>query len=476
MASPSIPLGHRPFVLERVDHAEFLRRAGRMMATPADPEAFKPATGTSSAPVAVPAVGDVITVDGRRCFPSDAPTPEIVVASPADAAESMTDAEMGGVSMEESPLPTLLPSGVVVTSDPTSHTLVTNDYSYFTSCGVSNATVVTALCASVRDTDGDLWSVNAYNVVAQIGAGSCGAVYLVELVGSGGVDFSLGHEFALKVVPRNIRGDDRAMANEAAMMMMLNGHPHIVTLYEVIDDPEKDSLLLVMEYLSGGAIATIDAESGKCSTTLDATEMAVFVTQQASALTYVHSTGLVHGDYKVENVLFTGARGAKLQTKLADFGVAVLKKVAGAPAVAGRSRRCASQPVLGTPYIRSPEAFAGGYPTPSDDAWAFGVVLHTLVTGRIPFAGGTLAGMAAAVAAGLPTAPAVEDPPLAHDWWPCISRLLHPTSPDARVAELDRLSAAIPMPSLSFSTSAMFSHRISHRCGAVTFGGLATAP
>ena len=231
------------------------------------------------------------------------------------------------------------------------------------------------------------------------------------------------------------------------MMRMVNGHPHIVTLYEVIDDPSKDTLFLVMDFVGGGAIATVDAETGKSSTTLDAAEMAAFTTQQASALTYVHSKGMVHGDYKVENVLFTGARGAGLQTKLADFGVSVLQEEAAAAQARAASHRASpvrARALVGTPYTRSPEAFAGESATAGDDAWAFGVVLHTLVTGRIPFAAGTLGGMAAAVAAGLPESPVATDPPLAREWWPCISRLLHPTSPDARVDELNRLAWAEP--------------------------------
>jgi len=320
-------------------------------------------------------------------------------------------------------------------------------------------TVMTPFCQSVRDTCGDLWSLNQYSVVAPLGQGSCGTVYLVEVAeGAAGM---AGREFAMKAIPRGTvftATNHDGVCHEVSMMQLISGHPHIVTLHEVIDDPDQDMLFLVMDYVPGGAIATVDAETGKSSTTLDAKELAAFVTQQASALTYVHSKGMVHGDYKTENVLFTGARGAGLQTKLADFGVSVLQEEAAAAQARAASHRASpvrARALVGTPYTRSPEAFAGESATAGDDAWAFGVVLHTLVTGRIPFAADSLVGLMAAVAAGLPEAPAATDPPLAREWWGVISRLLCPTSPAVRLAELRRLAPSVsrcPNPSPSEPT------------------------
>ena len=401
-----------PFVLERVSRESFLRRVRLMQTTPVDPACFQPATSPVSG------------------FFTNHTSPAFGSAS----------AETPGSA--QSKRKHLLPPGVV----PLCEFVDFEQEPKFHHRGHSFHTAsVTGLCETVHDDGGDLWSVNTYNIIAPLGQGSCGTVHLVELVGSAGIDFSIGHEFGLKAIPRDAKGQERAIANEAAMMMLLNGHPHIVTLYEVIDDPEEDTLFLVMDYVEGGAIATVDAETGKSSTTLDATEMAAFVTQQASALTYVHAKGMVHGDYKAENVLFTGARGAGLQTKLADFGVSVLQEEAAAAkralSIASPRRR---KSVVGTPYTRSPEAFAGESATAGDDAWAFGVVLHTLVTGRIPFAADNLAGMAAAVGAGLPGAPAATDPPLSHVWWGVLSRLLCPTSPAVRLAELHRISLPLP--------------------------------
>ena len=304
----------------------------------------------------------------------------------------------------------------------------------------------TPSCQLEVDERGDVWSLNQYNVVATLGQGSSGTVYLVEGTACGISDDSAS-EYVLKAIPRSkvlTAPDCAGVANEVAMMQLISGHRHIVTLHEVIDDPDQDMLFLVMDYVPGGAIATVDAGTGKSSTTLDATELRAFVTQQAEALTYVHSKGMVHGDYKVENVLFTGARGAGLQTKLADFGVAVLQSDAAA---SNRSFTASltrspvrARAFVGTPYTRAPELFEDGSASPAADAWAFGVVLHTLVTGRIPFAANTLAGLSAAVAAGLPETPAATDPPLAREWWGALSRLLCPTSPEVRVAELMELA------------------------------------
>ena len=330
--------------------------------------------------------------------------------------------------------------------------------------GASVSTTMTSFCRSVRDSCGELWSLNQYEVIAPLGQGSCGSVFLVELTSHGDGD-EQRKEFAMKSIPRPHHSPARMLVrleNEVTMMQRVNGHPHIVTLHEVIDDLDHDSLFLVMDFMEGGAIAKVDADTGACTPTLDSEEMKLFAAQQASALTFLHTMGMAHGDYKVENVLFTGARGAGLQTKLADFGVAVLQtEAAASPPPSPVHRR-----TLGTPYIRSPEAFAGAAATAGDDAWAFGVVLHALVTGRIPFAADTLLTLAAAVRVGLPNTPDAKASPLALEWWGPISRLLSP-APNVRLTELRRLAAPAPLTPLDPSPPT--SPGISRRRGMVHF-------
>ena len=353
-----------------------------------------------------------------------------------------------------------------------------------------------------RDTDGDVWSVNQYNVIATLGTGASGVVYLVESepdsvsawTSIGGtraaapaaaawsgvvapsfvspftsspllplldaLDRTVAFEdgsptcdsaaapplasttdrmFAVKAMPRSkimpagASSTTDAMATEVAMMKRLE-HPHVVRLHEVIDDPDQDTLFLVMDYVEGGAIAAVDAETGTICGRLSDQEIELFVTQQLQALRHVHDRGVVHGDYKLENVLFTGPRGAALHTKLGDFGIATLQQDAEAcsasfvDAVSTRTKRVA----VGTPYARAPELFERWAPSQAADVWALGVALYTLAFGRVPFHAPSLRLLAQAVTRNAVAPPADARPEAVARWWPVVARLLD-RDPAARV-------------------------------------------
>ena len=96
------------------------------------------------------------------------------------------------------------------------------------------------------------------------------------------------------------------------------------------------------------------------------------VARLADALAALHEKGCLHGDVKPSNIGFT-AEGAP---KLLDFGLA--HAVDDAALVGGT-----------LPYL-SPEVLTGRPAEAADDVWSLCVVLYEMVTGRQPFAGGTL--------------------------------------------------------------------------------------
>jgi serine/threonine protein kinase len=86
----------------------------------------------------------------------------------------------------------------------------------------------------------------------------------------------------------------------------------------------------------------------------------------------VHAAGLVHGDVKPANVVFS----ADGTPKLTDFGLAAPAGLAGDPA--------------GTPEYMAPERSRGLPVGPAADVWSLGVVLYECLTGVSPFRGGSL--------------------------------------------------------------------------------------
>ena len=126
----------------------------------------------------------------------------------------------------------------------------------------------------------------------------------------------------------------------------------------------------------------------------------------ADALVVAHGQGIVHRDLKPANVMVTSTG-----VKLLDFGLAQLRKPDGAIAPA---RRCPASAALtsagmvfGTLPYMSPEQLRGERVDTRTDVFAFGALLHEMLTGRRPFHADSEAGLIAAILEH--EAPAVSD-------------------------------------------------------------------
>src|SRR5688500_1771117 len=123
-------------------------------------------------------------------------------------------------------------------------------------------------------------------------------------------------------------------------------------------------------------------------------------------LAAAHAAGLVHRDFKPDNVLIgAGTSGRELRVCVTDFGLArVGASLEAMPitSIADDPARSASQltvsgALLGTPAYMAPEQLAGGQVFARSDQYAFCVALYEAITGERPFSGRTVAELAAAV-------------------------------------------------------------------------------
>ena len=196
-----------------------------------------------------------------------------------------------------------------------------------------------------------------FRVERRLGAGGMGVVYLAQ-------DTALHRHVAVKTLPSAaVKGLVRLRQEGSAMAAMV--HPAIAQIHGV--ETWRGRPLLVVEYLAGGTLAA-RLDQGPVSVA-EAVGVAVTV---AEALAALHDAEYVHGDVKPSNVGFA-SDGA---VKLLDFGLT-------RPADDGDG------PVGGTlPYL-SPEILRGGRAGAADDIWALCVVLHEMLTGTRPFAGGS---------------------------------------------------------------------------------------
>jgi len=224
-----------------------------------------------------------------------------------------------------------------------------------------------------------------YEILARAGAGGMGEVYRAR-------DTRLDRIVAIKVLPEQVAADPNWQARFEREARSVSGlsHPRICALY---DAGEEDGVhFLVMEYLEGETLAD---RLGRGALSLrDALDCA---TQIAEALAAAHRAGLVHRDLKPGNVMLTRS-GAKLL----DFGLAKPLQAAAAgsqfaAAPTATSPLTAVGSVVGTFQYMAPEVLEGSEADARSDIFAFGAVLHEMVTGRHAFEGKTQASIVAAI-------------------------------------------------------------------------------
>jgi serine/threonine-protein kinase len=216
-------------------------------------------------------------------------------------------------------------------------------------------------------------TVGNYRVVAKLGEGAMGVVYLAEHP-------VIGRKAALKVVhPQHARNPEvvARFVNEATAINRI-GHEHIVEVTDFGRTPGGD-FYFTMEYLEGEALSDLIARDAP----FELSRALGIAAQIADALGASHDHGVIHRDLKPENV-FLVTRGENAAfVKVLDFGLAKLVNRDGA--APHETRRGL---VMGTPYYMSPEQCEGRLELDARaDIYSLGVVLFEMLTGRLPFGG-----------------------------------------------------------------------------------------
>src|SRR5262245_47048238 len=198
------------------------------------------------------------------------------------------------------------------------------------------------------------------DVEAEIGRGAFGVVLRAR-------DRIIDRTVALKVLEGSHGVSREAFVRETQSIGRL-ASPHVVTLYRVHEIAEG-RWALEMEFAEGGSLEERLRRTPRLS--VDAASR--MIRDVATGLAAAHTSGIVHGDVKPANVLFTGDGHAKL----ADFGLARL--IAARPAQPDRLVR--------TPEYMAPEVIMGEPGSSAADVWALGVVAHRALSGSLPFSG-----------------------------------------------------------------------------------------
>lgn len=171
---------------------------------------------------------------------------------------------------------------------------------------------------------------------------------------------------------------------EIALMKKLN-HPNVIRMHEVVDDPEKDKLCIVLDYHSNGALMDTGGLPDEPTAPLERDAARRFFADVVEGLSYLHFQNVVHFDLKPDNVLVSADR----RGIIADFGVSRLLSDAERPRdeQGAHSHDVLTSGSPGTPMYCAPEVWGDApYYGKSADVWSLGVTLYVMLLGRVPYA------------------------------------------------------------------------------------------
>ncbi|KES08846.1 serine/threonine protein kinase [Streptomyces toyocaensis] len=209
------------------------------------------------------------------------------------------------------------------------------------------------------------WTVPGYTESLELGAGASGRVVLA-------IHEVTGVPVAVKYLSESLHTRPGFVHDFRAEARLLGGldSPYVAGLYEYVESP--DGAAIVMELVDGVSLRAVLARQGP----LDPEAALVILKGSLLGLADAHRAGVVHRDYKPENVLVT-PDGA---SKLVDFGIAVDTRTRAG--------------VAGTPSYMAPEQWRGEPASPATDVYAATATFFECLTGRKPYAGDNIAELA----------------------------------------------------------------------------------
>jgi serine/threonine protein kinase len=196
-----------------------------------------------------------------------------------------------------------------------------------------------------------------YEILQLIGKGGMSSVYKAK-------DQLTGDVLAIKVLPPAESSDQSLLESFRQEVVIARKllHPHVVRIYDI--GVAEGTRFISMEYLDGRDLALVLHEDGP----LTPAEFLPIFRQLWTALDYIHSNQIIHGDIKLRNLVL----GCDGTLKVMDFGIAQ---------DLSKTRRTLW---AGTPGYIAPELWAGDPPSQLSDIFAAGVVCLELLTGEKP--------------------------------------------------------------------------------------------
>ncbi len=213
--------------------------------------------------------------------------------------------------------------------------------------------------------------IGRFAILRRLGSGGMGTVYAA-------FDEELARRVAIKLLHTSggISRIDRSLLVSEAQAMARLSDVHVVQVYEL--GTHEGQLFLVMEYVEGRTLGEWLEETPQAWY-----EVLRRFIDAGEGLAAAHRAGIVHRDFKPENVLISDDGVAKV----ADFGLA-------------RGIADSHGQIAGTPAYMSPEQYLGEATDERSDIFSFCVALYGALFGRPPFAGSSFAELRDSITSG----------------------------------------------------------------------------
>ncbi|MEO8701913.1 MAG: serine/threonine-protein kinase [Kofleriaceae bacterium] len=213
-----------------------------------------------------------------------------------------------------------------------------------------------------------------YRVEERLGSGAMGIVFRARHVKLA------ARTFAIKILHPSLVSNDklrRRFEREAEVAATLR-HPNVVGVIDVGKTPDG-KLYIVMEYADGAPLSHTLGDAA-----IPAPRALHIIRQLCDGLHHAHEAGLIHRDFKPDNIILEHDRAGNEMVRIVDFGIALLRDDV---LESSRERLTTAGVVLGTPHYMAPEQALGNAIDHRIDLFALGVICFEMLTGKMPFEG-----------------------------------------------------------------------------------------
>jgi tetratricopeptide (TPR) repeat protein/tRNA A-37 threonylcarbamoyl transferase component Bud32 len=290
-----------------------------------------------------------------------------------------------------------------------------------------------ALHPSPKLAEGELLA-GRFRILRFIAGGGMGEVYEAE-------DEELRERVAIKTIRPEILIQPNAVSRFRREVHLARKvtHPNVCRIFDLFrhkpisSGSDQEIVFVSMELLHGPHLGTWLGDKGA----MNPEEALPVIRQMVSALAAAHAVGIVHRDFKPQNVVLVPTPDQQQhRVVVTDFGLAVhAESSAEASFSTGPG-------LLGTLAYMSPEQIEGRQATAASDIYALGLVVYEMVTGDRPFQGDTPMSAAVKRLSEPPIPPQKLKPGISHVWESVILRCLE-RDPAKRFASVDDVAKAL---------------------------------